>query len=423
MPRVVRIAGLVALVLLIWLLWAVGWPFYGFVAHRGAAPMLPFGWETIEDDVPRTSSVHDPAYAAAGAEVIESMAAHRALINAPGMTAAVLVRGSIVWDGQVGWADIAGGRALTPETAMRIGSTSKALTATALARLVDEGVIDLEQPITDYLDNEHPPQWEKITSRMLASHMAGIPHYGDNDDPQRLASVIMRRHYGNMRDALDQIDEATLRFEPGTSFEYSSLGTVLLGAVMSEAAGTRYRDLIREEVLEPAGAGRTFVAPKRTPRGEDVAVPYYEKDGRFRPWRPVDLSHRLPGGGWASTSRDLVRIGALWLRDDFIAEETRRTFWTPQRLASGEVNEQDYALGWRLRAWEVDGAPVARNANHGGVSRGGQSWLLVYPELDMVIAFNMNGRTEDFSPFGSFHHTIYAPFANAAVAERSGVDG
>ena len=418
MLRAAKYIGVLALVFLIIAAWYL-WPVYGFLAHRGAAPMLPFGWVQIEGDVPTNSFAHDDRFSSAGDEALEAMARHRASINAPAMSAAVAVDGEIVWQGAVGFADIAARRAASADMIVRVGSTSKAITATALARMVQQGIIDLDEPIGTYLGDLPNDTWSTITPRMLASHMAGIPHYGDNDDYDGLlASMRLTVSYDDMRKALDQIDESTLRFDPGTDFDYSSLGTVLLGAVMSEAADKPYRDIIREEVLNPASATSTIVAPKRM-RGDIYGVPYFEKDGWHRPWRPVDLSHRLPGGGWASTSTDLARIGSLWLDDDFISPETRGVFWQPQRLANGEVNEQDYAIGWRWREWQIDGIGLARNANHGGVTRGGQSWLLVYSDYNMVIAFNMNGRTEDFQPFGAYHDLIFTPFARVLAETGS----
>ncbi|WDI32239.1 serine hydrolase [Hyphococcus flavus] len=391
------------------------WPFYGFYAHQGEAPFPPWGWIEFEGaDAPAMQDVLDENYAVAGEKVLAAMKEHRQTIGAPAMTAAVSVEGEVVWQGAVGWADIRKKKQATPNTILRIGSTSKAVTATALARLVDRDVIDLDAPISTYMDDLPNPEWKTITPRMLASHMAGVPHYGDNQDTAgKLKTGTLKHHYADVRDALEIFDESPLLFPPGENFEYSSLGTVLLGAVMSEAAGKPYRQIIQEEVVEPAGTTSMIVAPMRAGANENLATFYYIDGDRYREWRPIDLSHRLPGGGWAASSADLVRIGALQFDENFISTKTRTEFWTPQKLNSGEVNEQDYAIGWRWREWEVDGVGLARNANHGGVSRGAQSWLLVFPDYEMAIAFNINSKTDEFSEFGGFYQTIFREFALA----------
>ena len=104
-------------------------------------------------------------------------------------------------------------------------------------------------------------------------------------------------------------------------------------------------------------------------------------------------------------------MGAKWLDESYISRATRKMFWTPQSLASGQINEQDYAIGWRWREFDVEGLGIARNANHGGVSRGGQSWLLVFPDYNMAVAFNINSKTDEFGEFAVFYEEIVREFA------------
>ena len=232
-------SALVVLAALAWLLW----PIYGFYAHQGEAPFPPWGWTSLPADAPSTQIVHDDRYALSGARVLAAMENHRRKIGAPGMTAAVAIDGKLVWQGASGWADISARRPASPTTVFRIGSTSKAITSTALARLVDKGQIDLDTPISNYLTELPNEAWRTITPRMLASHMAGVPHYSENEDLLGFFQTgALQRHYPDVRDALSVFDGSPLLFEPGTDFEYSSLGTVLLGAVMSDAAGKPYRE-------------------------------------------------------------------------------------------------------------------------------------------------------------------------------------
>ena len=179
---------------------------------------------------------------------------------------------------------------------------------------------------------------------------------------------------------------------------------------MSDASGSSYRELMYRAVFEPAGMNSTFADGDGDPREAGLATPYFTDGQRFRPWRRVDLSHRLPGGGFVSSPTDLVQLGKLYFDTGYLSPETRTTFWTPQRLADGSVNEQNYALGWRWREWEVEGVGVVRAANHGGVSRGAQCWLLLYPDYRMSMAFCTNARTEDFGTFGRFYEPLLLSF-------------
>ena len=81
----------------------------------------------------------------------------------------------------------------------------------------------------------------------------------------------------------------------------------------------------------------------------------------------------------------------------------RQQFWSPQRLASGQVNAQSYAVGWRFNPSsliEYQGKPLL-HAHHGGVSKGAMSWLVVYPELQLVVALNSNSKAETFQAFAA----------------------
>ncbi len=412
--RVSAVLKTLGALLAIYLGW-MAWPIYGFFAHNGDFPLPPTGWQELSQEAPSNSELYNPNYARASDEALEALSIYRDNIGVPSLSAAVAIRGDVVGTGQAGWADIDKNEPATEETRYRIGSTSKAVTATALARLVERGVIDLDAPLSAYFDPLPNEEWAEITTRQLASHMAGMPHYGDNTDYAGLLKMMTLRHkFESMHDAVALFDESDLLFEPGTQFEYSSLGTVLLGALMSKATGKAYLEIIEEEVLTPAGMENTMVAPKRAGHEDRLATFYYRNADQYREWRPVDLSHRLPGGGYASTPTDLVKMGSLYFDDTYLKAETKAAFWAPQKLNNGETNPQDYAIGWRWREYEVDGVKgYLRNANHGGVSRGSQSWLLVFPDYQMAIAFNTNTKTQEFHTFGMLWQEIARPFAVA----------
>jgi CubicO group peptidase (beta-lactamase class C family) len=392
-------------------------PVYQFYAHRGIVSLPPWGWSVLEGPAPESQQVFDPDFELVGNRVLKAMAAYRSSNNLPSLSAAVAVDDQLVWAGSVGFSDIADRMPATPDTLFRIGSTSKALTATALARLVQRGEIDLDAPVSAYSRSASNPTWAKVTARQLASHSAGMPHYGENGDFIGLyRSVTMRRHYDDVRDALAIFDTSPLLSEPGSRFHYSSLGTVLLGAAMSDAAGVTYREMMRREVFQPAEMVNTFADGDSVESKEKLATFYYTDGSRFRPWRAVDLSHRLPGGGYISSPKDLVKMGTLYFDNTYLRDETREMFWTPQRLADGTVNEQNYALGWRWHEFEFEGLGTVGNANHGGVSRGSQCWLLLYPDHVMSMAFCTNAKTEDFRSFGLFHEPFFRAFLGAQVS-------
>jgi CubicO group peptidase (beta-lactamase class C family) len=319
----------------------------------------------------------------------------------PSLSVAVALDGKVIWAAASGWADLETRTPAILATRYRIGSTSKAVTATVLARLVDQGKMSLDAPVSTWAKDLPNAQWPALTPRQLASHTAGIVDYDQNRDLVGLYhSVRERKQFDNVSDALSVFDGNQLKYAPGTAFRYNSFDVVLLSAVMEKAAATPYIDLIKREVSGPLGAA-SLSADYQDRVVPDRATFYWRKDGVLKPWAKVNHSYKWAGGGLIATSSDLVRIGSAWLDPAYIAPATREAFWTPQKLASGEINEQGYAIGWRAnysRKLLGEARPVW-SVHHGGVSKGSYSWLVIYPEHRLVIALNTNARLDDFGDF------------------------
>lgn len=231
--------------------------------------------------------------------------------------------------------------------------------------------------------------------------MAGLPEYETNRDTIGLYhSMALRRHHADVRQGLALFDGSPQRFAPGSAFEYSSFGTVLIASILQSAAQQPFRTLMQQQVLTPLGLSSPVLDEPHPDRAQ-----FYQLDGnRAQAWRAVDLSNKLPGGGFMSRPADLVMLGAAWLDSGFITAETRARFWTPQTLSTGEKNPQSYGLTWR---WQGE----QRYAHHGGVSKGAMAWLAVYPEQALVIALTMNTTLEPFSAFASVQEALVRSFA------------
>ncbi len=394
------------------LLWLLS-PIYHFYAYRDKLPLPFWGWHEIPKNTPSDVKLHDPNFKTASDEALKLIQAHKEKIVSPAISAAVAIEGRLIWAAATGWEDISENKPITIDSRFRVGSTSKAINSIALARLIDAKKIELDKTIDHYLKPLPNSAWNKITPRMLASHSSGLPHYKENTDIYGLyRSIALNKSYQSMIDSLEVFDDAELLSESGTEFFYSSLGTVLLGAVMESVEQKDYFNLVNDLVFEPLDIKAIILAPSSSSDAPSVATSY-KRDNQstsFRQWRPVDLSHRLPAGGFAATSSDLVKLGSAFINPEFINPKTRQAFWQPQKLADGQTNSQNYAIGWRIANYPIDGYGVIMNANHGGVSRGAQSWLMVLPKYQMAIAININSKTERFWDFGKISMDIAKAF-------------
>jgi serine beta-lactamase-like protein LACTB, mitochondrial len=412
--KIISICLLVPLIILIW-------PIYDSLVHKNKISFLPF---YQFDELPKTSPtdqiLYQERYEQAANKALDLITAHKVVINAPAISAAVAIDGKLVWAGASGWADIENETPVTTNTQFRIGSTSKALTATGLARIFDDNKIDLDKKISFYMKNLPNDNWENITSRQLVSHMAGLPHYKQNNDYLGLYKTItLSNRYEQVEDSLAIFDSSDLLFEPGSQFNYSTLGTVLLSAVMESAVNTPYLEFMKKQVFDPLKMNATM-AEFQGENAKNLAKFYWNNSGssnQVREWRNVDLSHRLAGGGYISTSSDLVKMGSAFLDNKFVSAKTRKIFWTPQTLPDGSETPNGYSLGWRVLTRNID--PEVGEitfANHGGVSRGAQSWLMVIPKHNISVAVNINSNTKVFWDFGKVSMEVLRPFLLAKIS-------
>lgn len=376
------------------------------------------GWQALPGPAPQVVASSDDRYAEAGQEAARLLEAMRQQHGIPGATAAVAIDGVVVWAAGTGWADLASQSPATPDTLFRIGSTSKAVTATVLARLTQAGVLEMSDTVADHIEAPLNPGWAPMQIDQLMSHTAGLPGYENNTDWMGfIATVRMNRQYESVEDGLRLVDGSRLLGAPGERFYYSSFDTNLAALVAERATGADYASLLETTIRAPLGLSSPMLADDG-PRPEAVASAYaLRRGGQVRLRGAVNVSQRWPGGGLYSRSSDLVRLAGAWLDDAYISQETRARFWEPMRLSNGEINEQSYALGWRSQpASTVTFGPQSpvHVVHHGGVSRGAMSWLIVYPELGIAAAVNINAETKAFSDFASVEPAIVRLFAEAA---------
>ncbi len=395
--------------LLIWF----GWPIYGFVSNQFEIVRLPWGWDELPTDEISDTLLVDASYSDVADSAIRVLAKRRESIAAPSLSAAIAVDGALVWAGAVGWRNISGEKPATVHTAYRIGSTSKPVGITGLARLVSEGQIDLDAPISTFSGLLPNSKWNDFTSRQLASHTAGLPAYEENNDWLGFyQSLALTSRFDDPRFALSVFDGADVLYEPGEGFHYSGFDNVLLSAVMQHVVAQPFDDVMEIKVFQPLGLRSIRPDHQRTEETE-YAISYQAKGETFKPWRRVDLSHKLAAGGYVATPSDLALLGAAWLSDNFIPPQTRNEFWNPVALANGEINEQNYALGFRLNSWEIDGVGSIVFLNHGGISKGAQCWLMIIPQYNISVAISTNRRTDAFFDFADVYVELLELFIPA----------
>ena len=295
----------------------------------------------------------------------------------PGMSAAVADQGQIVWTGTTGFRDLEHNLPVVSETAFRLASVSKLITATAAIRLYDGGQLDLDAPVgtwVHYLD----PAWPAMTPRQLAAHTAGLPHYQDIDTDRG------GRSFASVQDAVGVFNGRPLLSPPGERYSYSSWGYTLLSAVVEEASGTPFLDYVAAEITTGLD-----IVPDTVAAGQADTIAYELESGRPLPAAPHNYGYSWGGAGFRASASAVALFGDRVMTPGFLSDAARDAMWVPTVTTDGEFvthGDSKVAFGWRIGS-SIDGE---RMAHHAGVSIGARSALLVYPEQRVSVALLSN---------------------------------
>jgi len=300
------------------------------------------------------------------------------------MSVAVAVDGKLVWAEGFGLADLEQCVPATPKTKFRIGSTSKPLTSAGAALLYEQKRLDLDAPIQRYVPS-FPDKGYVITTRQLLGHLAGIRHYnaadGDKENLDTYHSVI---------ESLKRFKDDPLVAPPGTKWRYSTYGYVLASAAIEGASGQDFLSFMHDKLFLPLGMQDTVADENDKVISNRARWYYLTSDGSYRNSPYADLSYKWAGGGFLSTAEDLVRFGSALLKPGFLKQETLEMIFSPQKTASGEKTK--YGLGWEIH--DAGDRGTARRFEHSGGVAGSSSFLIIYPDQKVVIAWLLN--SDDF---------------------------
>ena len=314
--------------------------------------------------------------------------------------------GEVVALEAAGSADLASGRAATPDTVYMLFSLSKLVTATAVMQLWDRGLLDLDRPIRSYLPELaiRGASQTPITARHLLAHSSGLP----NPSPFQWARPLGQRRprlASFLASVLDRYGYVV--FEPGSGFLYSNLGYLVLGRLVERVSGQPYEAYVRRSIFEPLGMRRAaFDLDRRL--YEDVATGYVRSGTRehalgrllagraafgkrFGDWVSGNpfVVDGAPYGGMVGSARDLARFVAMHLGGgayrgrSVLSERASRAMQEEQRTTSGCV--LPFTLGWH--AGSVAGN---RYLEHRGSGGGYRPALRIYPDLGYGVVVLTN---------------------------------
>ena len=234
----------------------------------------------------------------------------------------IAVRGDVVFNKAYGYANRDLGIPATTETEFRAGSLTKMFTSTLILKLVQEGKIELLDPVSKYIPGF--PNGEKITLRNLLSHTSGIR----GTTPSSAATLT---------DMVEGFRADTLAFKPGEKFEYNNFNYFLLSFIAQKVTKTPYPILLKNEILAKAGmnqSGLDFESRKSTHK----ALGYVTNPNTER-WVETDNKDRVEmasgAGALYTTTGDLWKWAQTISKQQLLSKELYYQAFTPVQPGYG----------------------------------------------------------------------------------------
>jgi CubicO group peptidase (beta-lactamase class C family) len=293
---------------------------------------------------------------------------------------------SVLFHSAYGAASREFGVANRPDTRFIIGSANKMFTAVGILQMLEQGRLTLQDPVQQYLPGVLPEDIEgKIRIEHLLTHTSGLGDFLFVPDMIRLA----RPDFRTIEDYLPQLADVQRRsFEPGTGFQYSNAGFLILGAILQKVSGMPYDDYIARHIFEPAGMTSTG-APDLDLVPTGLASTYNREfsngEGRFRSDRYTQPVRGTPAGGGFSTTADLHRFMQALRSHTLLSPETTRLMQTPKPELSGSNS----GFGYGMQIFGQGGSRVG----HTGGGPGTAAIVELDMEHDLVTVVLGNQNT------------------------------
>ena len=308
---------------------------------------------------------------------------------------AMMDSGEIVESGVGGVYSKQENRLLTTENLFGIGSTSKMFTTAAMMRLADQGKVDLDRPVTDYIPEftMADERYQDITVRMLLNHSSGLmgSTYGNGflfDDADTQAHDTL----------LDDLATQTLKAAPGAFSVYCNDGFTLAEIVIERVSGMSFTDFIHQEITGPLSMAHTKTMQDDFDRSSIVRTynPYAPEQET-----PTDAVNIIGTGGVYATAEDLCRFAQIFTGEADVLTDASREATFHKEYADGqwldvENNTVGYGLGWD----SVDLYPFNLYGIQ-AVTKGGDTLLMhnsliVLPEYGLSAAVSSSGGSSAY---------------------------
>lgn len=312
---------------------------------------------------------------------------------APGIVASVQNPEGLMWSGASGMADIPSAVTMAPCHKLMVGSVSKIFTGVLIMQLQEEGILSLEDPLSDWLDQEliaDIANANEVNIQQLLNHTTGIKDYlsvGYHVDALNIPNYKLTQ-----REKLELLHGKNAEFDPGEKHSYSNSNYVLLGLVIEAARSMPLWDVTEKYITSPLELFNCVMGTHENPIPSGTARPYlHSGNGKFYDMYQNSVSDGATGdGGIASSMQDLILFFNALRKGILVKDETYQLMQDLKVSLGDGADDEFYGLGLELSE-SNDNGPVI---GHMGSTSSYTSFLFYLPDLDGTIALSMNGRKD-----------------------------
>jgi CubicO group peptidase (beta-lactamase class C family) len=275
--------------------------------------------------------------------------------NVPGLAMAVIVDGEVIYQKGFGYRDLESTLPVTSETIFRAGSLTKGFTTFLIGTLIDEGKLNWDGLVIDYLpDFRLYDQYatQNLTLRDLVTHRTGMPRHDFMWYNSKMSRSEVFRRLRHLEPSCD------IR----ARYQYNNLMYLIAGFALEEASGKKWEELMHQRILDPLDMDHTHLCINDVVNSDNYALPYIEKEGLLKQLPLRDFSVIGPAGSINSNVEDLTKWVKLQLNQGvyenqtLISPATLQEMHTAQVISSGVPEGRDttvnaYGLGWYVNTY------------------------------------------------------------------------
>jgi len=296
--------------------------------------------------------------------------------NIPGGLVAVASKGEILHLKSYGLANVELAVPVSDKSVFEIGSISKQFVSAAAMLLVEDGKLNLDDPVHTFLPYL-PGEWVGVTMRQLLNHTSGIPDY------EEIRSYDAYRFRMTPEEIIKIAQSRPVDFAPGQGWYYSNTGYYLASMVLERIEGQPLGRVLQNRIFGPLGMANTRLADPEAIIPNRAAGYWVNKVNTLINRNPTETSSTLGAGGLLSNAGDLAKWDAALYGDDFLSAESKAAMWSPAILPGGE--NTGYGLGWSVTPYKG-----LTSQHHSGQVAGFTAFFDRFPGQEMAVIVFLN---------------------------------